>query len=127
MPTLGGEVWVVDDDSSLRWVVAKALELAGHRVRAFSSAEECSAALAGARPAVLVTDVRMKGEDGMALLARVRELPDAPPVIVMTAHSDFGAAVTAYEAGAFEYLAKPFDLDELVEALDEARAEASES
>ncbi len=107
------EVWVVDDDSSLRWVVAKALELAGHRVRAFSSAEECTAALDGAPPAVLVTDVRMKGEDGIALLARVRARESAPPVIVMTAHSDFGAAVTAYEAGAFEYLAKPFDLDEL--------------
>ncbi len=113
------EVWVVDDDSSLRWVVAKALELAGHRMRAFASAEECAAALESARPAVLVTDVKMKGEDGIALLARVRALDaakgiEAPlPVIVMTAHSDFDSAVTAYEAGAFEYLAKPFDLDEL--------------
>jgi two-component system nitrogen regulation response regulator GlnG len=110
---MASEVWVVDDDSSLRWVVAKALELAGHQVRAFSSAEECADALSEARPAVLVTDVRMKGEDGIALLARVRTQEAPPPVIVMTAHSDFGSAVTAYEAGAFEYLAKPFDLDEL--------------
>ena len=114
------EVWVVDDDSSLRWVVAKALELAGHRVRAFASAEGCAAALADSRPTVLVTDVRMKGEDGIALLARMRALDAPPPVIVMTAHSDFQSAVTAYEAGAFEYLAKPFDLDELTTLLARA-------
>jgi len=107
------EVWVVDDDQSLRWVVQKALELAGFTPRAFSDAESALAALSAERPAVLVTDVRMKGMDGIALLAKVRALDDAPPVIVVTAHSDFDAAVTAYEAGAFEYLPKPFDIDEL--------------
>jgi two-component system nitrogen regulation response regulator GlnG len=124
------EIWVVDDDSSLRWVVAKALELAGHRALAFSSAEECREALKLARPDVLVTDIRMKGEDGIALLAHTRGIDDPPPVIVMTAHSDFGAAVTAYEAGAFEYLAKPFDLDELTALVAralESRAKPAEA
>jgi two-component system nitrogen regulation response regulator GlnG len=107
------DIWVVDDDQSLRWVVQKALELAGFAPRAFSDAESCLDALSDERPAVLVTDVRMKGQDGIRLLAQVRELDDPPPVIVVTAHSDFDSAVTAYEAGAFEYLPKPFDIDEL--------------
>jgi two-component system nitrogen regulation response regulator GlnG len=109
------DIWLVDDDASLRFVMARALERAGLRVRAFASAEECRAALRRERPAVLITDVRMQGEDGMALTRHVRALDDAPPVIVMTAHTDFDSAVTAYEAGAFEYLPKPFDIDELVE------------
>jgi len=121
-PTERTPVWVVDDDASLRWVVQKALELAGFAVRAFASAEECAAALAAARPAALVTDVRMKGRDGIALLAEVRTLADPPPVIVMTAHSDFDSAVTAYAAGAFEYLPKPFDLDELTALVERAVA-----
>jgi two-component system nitrogen regulation response regulator GlnG len=108
------ETWLVDDDASLRFVVERALTRAGIRVRAFSDAATCRAALARERPAVLITDVRMQGEDGIALLRAVRALPDAPPVIVMTAHSDLDSAVTAYEAGAFEYLPKPFDIDELV-------------
>ena len=85
----GRPVWVVDDDQSLRWVVQKALELAGFAPRVFADAESCLAALADARPAVLVTDVRMKGLDGIGLLAQVRALENAPPVIVVTAHSDF--------------------------------------
>jgi len=116
------EVWVVDDDQSLRWVVQKALELAGFVPRAFSDAESCLAALGDERPAVLVTDVRMKGQDGIRLLQQVRALADAPPVIVVTAHSDFDAAVTAYEAGAFEYLPKPFDIDELTALVGRAAA-----
>ena len=117
-------VLVVDDDPSIRFVLTRALEKAGLSV---SSAESGDAALRslerGGFGAVL-SDVRMPGLNGMDFLAAVHERTPALPVIIMTAHSDLDAAVAAYRGGAFEYLPKPFDLDEAVAVVQRALAQA---
>ena len=113
-------VWVVDDDQSVRWVLEKALKQADMETRSFERAEHLLEALSEASPDVLITDVRMPGMSGLALLERLRgSYPDLP-VILITAHSDLENAVAAYKGGAFEYLPKPFDIDEAVELVRKA-------
>ena len=107
-------VWLVDDDASIRWVLERALRNDGMAPRAFEAAEGALEALRRDTPDVLITDIRMPGASGLELLRRIRDARPALPVIVMTAHSDLGSAVSAYEGGAFEYLPKPFDIDEAV-------------
>ena len=119
------EVWIVDDDEGIRWVLERAMEQAGLACRGFDSALPALDALAGGRPGVLITDIRMPGPDGLDLLARLQaEWPDLP-VIVITAHSDLDSAVAAYQGGAFEYLPKPFDIDQAVELVRRAAADAT--
>ena len=108
------KVWVVDDDASIRWVLEKALQHDGMQVRGFAEAGAVQLALQREQPDVLVTDIRMPGISGIELLQYLESLRPALPVIVITAHSDLDSAVTAYRAGAFEYLPKPFDVDEAV-------------
>src|SRR5690606_9621743 len=104
-------VWIVDDDQSIRWVLEKALERAGLSARSFSGGAEMLEALQESQPAVLVTDVRMPGMDGLSLLHKVKEeFPDLP-VIVMTAFTDLSSTVEAFQKGAFDYLPKPFDIN----------------
>jgi two-component system nitrogen regulation response regulator GlnG len=127
MPT-GEHVWVIDDDRSIRWVLERALSQAGMDVRSFEEGGSVMAALEREQPDALLTDVRMPGIDGIELLEQVRRrFPDLP-VIIMTAHSDLDSAVAAYQGGAFEYLPKPFDVDEAVElvrrAVQHRRSEA---
>jgi two-component system, NtrC family, nitrogen regulation response regulator GlnG len=107
-------VWLVDDDASIRWVLERALRNDGMTPRAFEAAEPALEALRREAPDVLITDIRMPGQSGLSLLRRIRDTRPALPVIVMTAHSDLGSAVSAYEGGAFEYLPKPFDIDQAV-------------
>ena len=107
-------VWVVDDDASMRWVLGKALARAGLKAHVFSSAGEALAALARDVPSVLVTDLRMPGDDGLALMEQFKQRHPGLPIIMMTAYSDLDSTVAAFQHGAFEYLAKPFDLDEAV-------------
>ncbi len=107
-------VWVVDDDAAVRWVLDKALQAAGMSTRTFERAEPFLAALDQQRPDVVVTDVRMPGVDGLELMRRIEQRRLSLPVIVITAHSDLDSAVAAYRGGAFEYLPKPFDVDEAV-------------
>jgi len=107
-------VWLVDDDASIRWVLERALRSDGMTPRAFEAAESALDALRRESPDVLITDIRMPGASGLELLRRIRDARPTLPVIVMTAHSDLGNAVSAYEGGAFEYLPKPFDIDEAV-------------
>ena len=120
-------VWVVDDDRSIRWVLDKALQGAGLAVRTFESGEEMLAALRNGEPDALFTDIRMPGIDGLQLLERIRSDYPELPVIVMTAHSDLDSAVSAYQGGAFEYLPKPFDVDEAVDLVKRALARRHES
>jgi two-component system nitrogen regulation response regulator GlnG len=108
------EVWVVDDDASIRWVLERALRQAGLSPVTFDHADAALVALATRRPDVLLTDVRMPGTEGLRLLEIARRDHAGLPVIVMTAHSDLDHAVAAYRGGAFEYLPKPFDIDEAV-------------
>jgi len=117
------EVWIVDDDEGIRWVLERAMEQAGLACRGFGTAAAALEALSRGRPDVLVTDVRMPGTDGLTLLARLQEAEPGLPVIVITAHSDLDSAVAAYQGGAFEYLPKPFDVDQAVELVRRAAAE----
>jgi two-component system, NtrC family, nitrogen regulation response regulator GlnG len=107
-------VWLVDDDASIRWVLERALKASGMQPRAFEEAQGALAALASSEPDVLITDIRMPGTSGLRLLDQVQASHPRLPVIVMTAHTDLDAAVAAYQGGAFEYLPKPFDIDEAV-------------
>ena len=116
-------VWIVDDDRSIRWVFEKALEREGIAYRAFSSALEALKALETETPRVVVSDIRMPGESGLVLLQKVRERYATLPVIIMTAYSDLGNAVTAFQGGAYEYLPKPFDVDHAVELIRRAMSE----
>ncbi len=114
------EAWVVDDDQSVRWVLEKALKQAGIETRSFERGELLLEALDSGTPDVLITDVRMPGMDGLTLLDRVSRISPGLPVIVVTAHTDLDNAVAAYQGGAFEYLPKPFDVDEAVELVRKA-------
>ena len=104
-------VWVVDDDESIRWVLEKSLGREGMAVRVFEGSAELLDSLDEGQPDVLVSDIRMPGVDGLALMERVKTQWPELPVIIMTAHSDLDAAVASYKGGAFEYLPKPFDVD----------------
>jgi len=108
------QVWVVDDDEAIRWVLEKAFSGAGMRYRGFGDADEFATALAGGVPDVLLTDIRMPDKDGLSLLDDLQKTHPALPVIVVTAHSDLDSTVAAYQGGAFEYLPKPFDVDQAV-------------
>ncbi|MCC5865135.1 MAG: nitrogen regulation protein NR(I) [Wenzhouxiangella sp.] len=113
-------VWVVEDDHALGWVLERALLGAGFDVSLFRSADDALLALAETAPAAIIADLRLPGESGLSLLGRSPAGQSAPPVIVMTAQSDLESAISAYGAGAFEYLPKPFDLDELVGLVEKA-------
>jgi two-component system nitrogen regulation response regulator GlnG len=108
-------VWIIDDDKSIRWVVEKALQKAKMQTMTFSNAKELINALQHDKPDALLTDIRMPGMDGFELLDRVQKNYPGLPVIIMTAHSDLESAVSAFHGGAFEYLPKPFDINEVVE------------
>jgi two-component system nitrogen regulation response regulator GlnG len=107
-------VWLVDDDASICWILERALRKDGMTPRAFEAVGPALDALRSDEPDVLITDIRMPGQSGLDLLRKVREIRPDLPVIVMTGYSNLGNAVSAYEAGAFEYLPKPFDLDHVV-------------
>ncbi len=113
-------VWVVDDDRSIRWVLEKALKQAGMDVSTFEDADSVLTELKQAQPDTVICDIRMPGMDGLELLGRIHEQIAELPVIIITAHTDLDAAVSAYEKGAFEYLPKPFDVDEAVELTQRA-------
>jgi len=113
-------VWIVDDDQSVRWVLEKALRQAEMTTRCFERAEHLLEAIDNEVPDVLITDVRMPGMSGIALLETLHSRWPDLPVIVITAHSDLENAVAAYKGGAFEYLPKPFDIDEAVELVHRA-------
>ncbi len=113
-------VWIIDDDRSIRWVLERALQQAGLTVRSFDNANGILEQLRQEHPDAIVSDIRMPGIDGLSLLGELaRQYPELP-VIIMTAHSDLDSAVSAYQGGAFEYLPKPFDVDEAVALVQRA-------
>jgi len=113
-------VWIIDDDRSIRWVLERALSQAHMRTRTFEHGDEVMAQLSREQPDAIITDIRMPGVDGIALLAQIVDAHPGLPVIIMTAHSDLESAVSSYQSGAFEYLPKPFDVDEAVELVRRA-------
>ena len=126
---MNATVWIVDDDRSIRWVLEKALGQDGFVTRSFEDGDEALNALESgeSQPDVLVSDVRMPGTDGLRMLRILqRKFPELP-VIIMTAHSDLDSAVASYQGGAFEYLPKPFDVDEAVALVKRAIRHRAES
>ncbi|MPW17394.1 nitrogen regulation protein NR(I) [Paraburkholderia sp. CNPSo 3157] len=113
-------IWIVDDDQSIRWVLEKALARENFATRSFANVREAAGALEHDSPQVLVSDIRMPGGSGLELLQTVRDRVPGLPVIIMTAFSDLDSAVAAFQGGAFEYLAKPFDVDKAVELIRRA-------
>jgi two-component system nitrogen regulation response regulator GlnG len=107
-------VWVIDDDRSIRWVLEKALSQADMTVKSFDSANEIAELLDRQRPDVVISDIRMPGISGLELLKTIHAKAPEIPVIIITAHTDLESAVASYRGGAFEYLPKPFDVDEAV-------------
>ena len=109
------EIWIAEDDRSLRWVMEKAIRREDISVKSFESGEELLDALEQNQPEIIISDIRMPGMDGLELLQRIHADHPDMPIIITTAHSDLDSAVAAYQSGAFEYLPKPFDLEELVD------------
>ena len=120
------KVWIADDDSSIRWVLERALNNAGITNRCFEDADELLRDIAVEQPDVIISDIRMPGTDGLTLLSLLGESYPDLPVVITTAHSDLESAVASYQKGAFEYLPKPFDLDEVVAVTERALAHAKE-
>lgn len=113
-------VWIVDDDSSIRWVLERALAQAGYGIESFQCADDVLERIDYETPDAVISDIRMPGRDGLELLSILSDRHPEVPVIVMTAHSDLDSAVSSYQAGAFEYLPKPFDVDEAVATVSRA-------
>lgn len=124
---MSNRVWVVDDDRSIRWVLERAMTQADIQISAFASADHAMHHLHDERPLAIITDVRMPGTDGLDFLGEVHAAYPGLPVIIMTAHSDLDSAVNAYQSGAFEYLPKPFDVDEAVAIVQRAITYAQEA
>ena len=119
-------VWIVDDDQAIRWVLEKALSRAGIPTRSFAGAIDVSEALKTDMPGALISDIRMPGTNGLVLLKDVKEKYPSLPVIIMTAFSDLDSTVSAFQGGAFDYLAKPFDVNEAVALISRAIQEPDE-
>ncbi|WP_174873929.1 nitrogen regulation protein NR(I) [Vogesella oryzae] len=120
-------VWIIDDDKAIRWVLEKSLARSGIAYTSFPTADDALNALYDSTPSVIISDIRMPGTDGLKFLAKVKQEHPDLPVIVMTAHSDLDSAVAAFQGGAFEYLPKPFDVDQAVALIERALAESRSS
>ncbi len=120
-------IWVVDDDKSIRWVLEKALTKEGMSPRCFEDPTEVLAQLKNSHPDVIISDIRMQKMDGISLLEKLKQRVPDIPVIIMTAYSDLDRAVSAFREGAFEYLSKPFDVDEIVGLVNRALSERQQA
>jgi len=114
------KVWIVDDDKSIRWVLEKALQKTDVEIQSFSNPEEVLKKIRHEEPDVIISDIRMPGMDGITLLEQIKQQSPDIPVIIMTAYSDLDRTVSAFQGGAFEYLSKPFDVDEVVSLVKRA-------
>jgi two-component system nitrogen regulation response regulator GlnG len=120
-------VWIADDDKSIRWVLEKALNQAGIETRSFENGDALLAQLESGVPDAVISDIRMPGIDGLKLLSRISDIHPGLPVIITTAHSDLDSAVASYQGGAFEYLPKPFDVDEVLATTQRALQHANKN
>jgi two-component system nitrogen regulation response regulator GlnG len=113
-------VWILDDDKSIRWVFEKALAKAGLPFKTFANTNEAINQFNHDKPSVILSDIRMPGESGLIFLTKVKEKFPNIPIIIMTAYSDLDTAVASFKKGAFEYIAKPFDVDKVLEVIHKA-------
>ena len=119
------DVWILDDDKSIRWVFEKALASANLSYKSFSNTNEAINQFNHEKPLVIISDIRMPGETGLVFLTKVSEKFPEIPIIIMTAYSDLDTAVAAFQKGAFEYIAKPFDIDKSIEVIKKALVKAN--
>lgn len=119
-------VWIVDDDRSIRWVLEKALQKADIPCKTFSEAESVLQAIKKEQPALILSDIHMPGKSGLKMLAEIKKSYPKLPIIIMTAYSDLDSAVASFQGGAFEYLPKPFDIDKAIELVRRATEESEE-
>jgi len=120
-------IWIVDDDRSIRWVLEKSLDKAGFDSESFDTGDGLLDRLKTVQPDAIISDIRMPGIDGLEMLQEVQDSYPQIPVIIMTAHSDLSSAVKSYKRGAFEYLPKPFDVNDAVSVTERAVKHASEN
>ena len=124
-------VWIIDDDQSMRWVLERTLANSGYRVTAYESGSVALAAFKRTaveeRPNLIITDVRMPGINGFELLKQIKNVSPQTPIIVMTAYTDLDTTVQAFQEGAFEYLPKPFDIDDAIELVARACETAADN
>ncbi len=118
-------IWIVDDDSSIRWVIDRSLSQAGYSTKQFENGSALLSALKANHPDVIISDIRMPDLDGITLVKEVKVAYPNMPLIIITAHSDLENTIASFEAGAFEYLSKPFDIDELLETIRHALDQSS--
>ena len=115
-----GKVWIVDDDSAICWVLERALNNASMECTSFKDIQSVLLALEKTCPDVLISDIHMPDNDGLSLLTRLKQSHPKLPIIIMTAHSDLNTAVNAYQQGAFDYLPKPFNIEETISLVERA-------
>lgn len=116
------EIWVVDDDEAIRFVLKRALMRKGYGVRCFETVQAVKDALAADTPGAVLTDIRLPDADGLSVVDTIEQLAVDCPVIAMTAFSDLDQAVSAFQKGVFEYLPKPFDLEQVISVIERALA-----
>ena len=119
-------IWILDDDQSIRWVFEKALGKENLPFKTFSNTNEAINQFNHEKPSVIVSDIRMPGESGLTFLTKVKTKFPEIPIIIMTAYSDLDTAVSAFKSGAFEYIAKPFDIDKVIEIIHQATSKSIE-
>ena len=112
--TTDSQVWIIDDDRSIRWVLEKSLQGEGLSIESFDCADKALEALDNGKPEAIISDVRMPGTNGLEFLQQIQDNHPEIPVIIMTAHSDLDSAVASYQSGAFDYMPKPFDIDDAI-------------
>ncbi|MFN4290993.1 MAG: nitrogen regulation protein NR(I) [Permianibacter sp.] len=118
-------VLILDDDDSIRWVLDRALRAAGYQTRVCADVPEARAVLAREPVQLVLSDIRMPGGDGVAFLREIKASNSHVPVVLITAHADLSSAVQSFDSGAFEFVAKPFDIDELLAIVTRALQQSS--
>jgi len=122
MMTADVDIWIVDDDEAIRFVLQRALGKRGYEVACFDHVGAVRTALESGHPRAILTDIRLPDADGLSVVEILRERSIEIPVIAMTAYSDLDQAVSAFQKGVFEYLPKPFDLDQVISVVERAVA-----
>ena len=120
-------VWILDDDRSIRWVLEKSLSKTGVSTESFENGDDLLHRLEQESPDAIISDIRMPGISGLDLLSTIQKSHPDLPIIIMTAHSDLDSAVSSYSRGAFEYLPKPFDIEEAVAMTQRALEHAGDN
>jgi two-component system nitrogen regulation response regulator GlnG len=120
--TARNDIWVIDDDEAIRFVLQRALRRRGYTVECFENVSGVKSALENRHPQALLTDIRLPDEDGLSVVDTLENLGIDIPVIAMTAYADLDQAVSAFQKGVFEYLPKPFDLEEVISVVERAVA-----